>query len=163
MAKNSLKKSLLCKIPVQFATAYVVNQARRYEKADYYIKAAVHNINHTRILVLYVYHREDLLSGRNEPRFRTFMTKTDYITQYYEGDSFRWRTGRLEWLIECSWYGRKEVIFCDMTSEKVVNQYLAYTEDGRIKRNAFGKIRKAQSLIMEKRLDKKASKNQKAY
>ena len=79
MAKNYLKKSLLSTVPVKLATGYIVNQAKRYESITYYIKAAVHNINHKRIMVLHVYHREDLISGKMEPRFRTFMTKTDYM------------------------------------------------------------------------------------
>ena len=155
MEKNGLKKSLLSEVPVQLATGYIVNQAKRYEKVDYFIKAAVQNIDHRRILILHVYHREKLLLGIKEPLFRTFMTKKDYITQYFEGDGFKWRTSRLELLVEYYWSGRKEIIFCDTTSEKVVNQYLRYVEDGRLKRNAFQKILRAQTIIMEKRLERK--------
>ena len=36
MGKNSLKKVLLRKIPVQLATEATISQARRHEKASYY-------------------------------------------------------------------------------------------------------------------------------
>ena len=155
MAKNCLKKSLLSKVPEKLATGYTVNQAKRYESITYYIKAAVHNINHNRILVIHVYHRDDLLSGKLEPRFRTFMTKSDYITQYFEEDIFKWLTSRFELLVEHYYYGRKESVFCDTTSEKVVNKYLKYVEGGGLYQSAFQKIQRAQAIIMEKRLEKK--------
>ena len=59
MGKNSLKKVLLRKIPVQLATEATISQARRHEKASYYIKAAVRMINHKRILILQLYSRKD--------------------------------------------------------------------------------------------------------
>ena len=68
MGKNSLKKVLLRKIPVQLATEATISQARRHEKASYYIKAAVRMINHKRILVLQLYSRKDLVLGIKEPR-----------------------------------------------------------------------------------------------
>lgn len=63
MGKNSLKKVLLRKIPVQLATEATISQARRHEKASYYIKAAVRMINHKRILVMQLYSRKDLILG----------------------------------------------------------------------------------------------------
>lgn len=92
MGKNSLKKVLLRKIPVQLATEATISQARRHEKASYYIKAAVRMINHKRILVLQLYSRKDLILGIKEPRIRTFLTKTNYISQCYEEGTAKWRT-----------------------------------------------------------------------
>lgn len=155
MSKNGLKKNLLSKVPVQQATGYIISQAKRYEKTDYFIKASVKNINHKHILVLNVYAREELLLGIKRPHFRTFMSKTDYITQYYADDTPKWRTGRFEVLVNYSVYGRGCPVFCDTASERAVDRYLAYVDEEYLKRNAIGKIRAAQNRIMEKRLEKK--------
>ena len=157
MNNKSLKKSLLAKVPVEMANNYIVNQVKRYDKVDYFIKARVKNIGHRRILVLHVYQSKMLLFGRKDPLFRTFMTKDDYITQYFEGDGFKWRTSRLELLLEYCWYNRGDVIFCDMTSETVVNRYLSNAVVDLFERTPLHKIREAQSLIMEKRLEKRHS------
>lgn len=155
MGKNSLKKVLLRKIPVQLATEATISQARRHEKASYYIKAAVRMINHKRILVLQLYSRKDLVLGIKEPRIRTFLTKTDYISQYYEEGTVKWRTGRLDSLLAYDYYSKEEPVLCDTASERVVNTYLSYTEDERIKRSGYAKIRQAQNMILEQRLQKK--------
>ena len=155
MKKRCLKKSVLSVVPVKLANGYILSQAKRYESITYYIKAAVHSINHKRVLVLHVYHRDDLLSGNMEPRFRTFMTKKDYISQCFDGNDFKWRTSRFELLAEYYWYGRKESIFADTTSAKVVNQYLKYVERGKLYQSPFQKILRAQEIIMEERLEKK--------
>lgn len=155
MGKNSLKKVLLRKIPVQLATEATISQARRHEKASYYIKAAVRMINHKRILVLQLYSRKDLVLGIKEPRIRTFLTKTDYISQCYEEGTVKWRTGRLDSLLAYDYYNKEEPVLCDTASERAVNTYLSYTEDERIKRSGYAKIREAQNMILEQRLQKK--------
>ena len=157
MAEKELKKAVLRKLPVQLATAHVVSQAKRHE-AKFYIKAAVQLIDHKRMLVLNIYHKEDLLSGKMNPRIRTFLTKTDYISQEYENGSFKWRTGRLETLVDWQYYNSKKPVFCDTGSEKSVDRYFSYLDQERIQRAALEKIKEVQRRIMTARLEKKHQK-----
>ena len=67
----------------------------------------------------------------------------------------KWRTGRLDSLLAYDYYSKEEPVLCDTASERVVNTYLSYTEDERIKRSGYAKIRQAQNMILEQRLQKK--------
>ena len=135
MAGKELKKAVLRDLPVRLATAHVVSQAKRHN-TDFYIKAAVQIIDHRRVLVLNIYHKEDLLCGKMEPRFRTFLTKMDYISQSYEDGSFKWRTGRLEALVDWQYYNEKKPVFCDTGSEKAVDRYFSYLDQDGFKENS---------------------------
>ena len=154
MAGKELKKAVLRDLPVQLATAHVVSQAKRHD-AKFYIKAAVQTIDHKRVLVLHIYHKEDLLCGKKEPRFRTFLTKKAYISQEYGDGGFKWRTGRLEALVDWNYYSDKKPVFCDTGSEKAVNRYFSYLNTENLQRTALEKIKEVQRRIMDVRLQKK--------
>lgn len=153
MAKSALKKSVLRKVPVQMATAHTISQAKRNENMTYFIKAAVKIIDHKRILLLHVYHREKLIHGDTAPLFRIFMTKTDYISQYYKNGEPSWRTGRMESMMDCYWSGPR-VICSDDSSEKAIQSYLSKKSDD----SAVRMIMRALAHIMEKRLQEKHQK-----
>lgn len=153
MAKSALKKSVLRKVPVQMATAHTISQAKRNEKMTYFIKAAVKIIDHKRMLLLHVYHRENLIHGDVTPLFRIFMTKEDYISQYYKNGEPSWRTGRMESMMDCYWSGPR-VICSDDSSEKAIQSYLSQNSDD----SAVRMIMRAQTNIMEKRLQEKHQK-----
>ena len=102
-----------------------------------------------------IYHKEDLLCGKMEPRFRTFLTKMDYISQSYEDGSFKWRTGRLEALVDWHYYNEKKPVFCDTGSEKAVDRYFSYLDQDGFKRTALEKIKEVQRRIMDVRLQKR--------
>ena len=83
--------------------------------------------------------------GVKEPRIRNLPDKTDYISQCYEEGTVKWRTGRLDSLLAYDYYSKEEPVLCDTASERAVNAYLSYTEDERIKRSGYAKIRQAQN------------------
>ena len=90
MAQKKLRKLALKKSPLVQASSQIVSIAKRNEDIRFYIHATIKNIDHQRILVLHVYHREQLIKDDTSPKFRVFLTKTDYISQYYIDGKPKW-------------------------------------------------------------------------
>ena len=149
MADKKLRKQILRKVPVVYATKATVSLAKRNYDTKYYIYAETKIIDHQRMLVIYAYHRNALVEGNLEPQFRVFITKTDYISQYFQGHKAKWRTARLEVLLDYYSYGRGTMC-CDDRSVKVIRSFLG-TDD----RPSVELIKLHQKRIMQKRLEKK--------
>lgn len=154
MSKKKLRKSILAKVPVIQASKATVSLAKRNEDTKYYIYAVSKIIDHQRILLLHVYHRDTLKADMRTPQFRIFLTKTDYISQYYLDGIPQWRTGRMDSLMEYSCYGM-QAMCCDESSENAVRKYL-----GNDRPTAVRQIRYHQEKILAKRLQKKHKKIQ---
>lgn len=153
MKTNILKKSVLKKIPLSMASKNTIGQAMRIERVDYFIKASVSIIEHKRILIISWYKRENLVAGKNTPAFRIFMTKKDYISQVFNGEGAKWRTGRFDTLMEWKSWHLPYAVCCDDKSEKILNSFFAYLcEDNK---SPICKLEIAQRQIMAHRLEKK--------
>lgn len=155
MAKKKLRKKVLFEVPVINANTDTISLAKRNEVIKYYIRAAIKIIDHQRMLVLHAYHREDLISKDTSPRFRVFITKTDYISQYYQQGTVSWRTGRIESLMDYSYYG-PSVMICDDQSENSIRKFLGDSDIPAIKL-----IMNHQESIMKERLRRKHQKAEK--
>ena len=75
MAQKKLRKPALKKSPLVQASSQIVSIAKRNEDIRFYIHVAIKNIDHQRILVLHVYHREQLIKDDTSPKFRVFSQK----------------------------------------------------------------------------------------
>lgn len=153
MKKYTLKKSVLKKFPFSIASSNTIRQAKRIECVDYFIKASVSIVEHKRILIISGYKREDLIAEKNTPAFRIFMTRENYISQVFDEEGAKWRTGRFETLMEWKSWHLPDMACCDDKSEKVLNSFFAYL--GEDNKTPLYKLRIAQKRIMDRRLEKK--------
>jgi predicted RNA-binding Zn-ribbon protein involved in translation (DUF1610 family) len=93
-----MDKRTLAKIPVQEATAEMIDTAKRILNTD--INFLVNGIFENEILLLHFFPCSQLAEGSTKAEFRTFITMDDYITQQLNCQPRKWRTGALENLIE---------------------------------------------------------------
>lgn len=95
------------------ASKSTVSQACRIENTDFYLHAHTALISHQRILIISLYDKNKLRNKEKEPLFRIFMTKEEYITQDFCEEKPVWRTARIKYLIESTWYKKIEISCCD--------------------------------------------------
>ena len=151
---KKLHKAKLKSIPFVEVSRFVYDQARRIDAVQYYMKAERITVDHQRILVINAYQREELLSGRTLPQIRIFMTKHDYISQRWIDGEYKWRTGRLETLVDyVQGYRYPNIICGDLASERVLRRFFSYL--GNAERKMDDLINEAQYRIRQKRLQKK--------
>ncbi|MDD4509495.1 MAG: PcfJ domain-containing protein [Oscillospiraceae bacterium] len=94
----------------------------------YIIRTATRNIAGQRILLLFVYLREQLLSGDFQPRWTVFQSKTDYSTlSFREDGTTTWQTSLLENL-EREWGFAKRCAFYAKTDEDRVTQFCSFND-----------------------------------
>jgi len=118
----------------------------RAEQVRYIVRTAVRIIDHHRILLLYVYDREQALQGVSVPRWTMFQQgRDDYITLERLGEHTKWRTacfdslGRNYCLTgKCAFYSQQD--------EARVSRYFRSSAPG------FSPLVRAQSEIMGARL-----------
>ena len=67
------------------------------ESCPYIIRTAVHNISGQRILVLYIYQRENILAGSIKPRWVMFHSRDDFATlSFRENAKATWQCSTLD-------------------------------------------------------------------
>ena len=62
------------------------------EQVQFVVCTAVHNIDGRRTLVLYVYPKDEVLSGNLTPRWTVFQTRDEYLSLYMDEKGTRWQT-----------------------------------------------------------------------
>ena len=144
MAQKKLRKPALKKSPLVQASSQIVSIAKRNEDIRFYIHVAIKNIDHQRILVLHVYHREQLIKDDTSPKFRVFLTKTDYISQYYIDGKPKWLKGRMETMMD---YYSARTMTCNDASEDAIRSFLGDDDC-----SAWRLIQRHQEQIMYQRL-----------
>ncbi len=116
------------------------------EQVDYIIRTAVKNIDHHRILVLYVYPRIQAAQGDFSPRWTVFQDKDDYITLARKADdSTAWRTAMFENLGD-SWTFPSKCAFYSESDEARLSRYFKGTSG-----NGLELLYEAQESIQERR------------
>ena len=86
------------------------------ESCPYIIRTAVHNISGQRILVLYIYQRENILAGSLKPRWVMFQSRDDFATlSLRENASATWQCSVLDSLdricrfdTKCAFYRQQD-------------------------------------------------------
>jgi len=102
------------KIPVNNGLIYA-------EQIKYIIRTAIKNIGGQRILVLFVYLREDLKNAKSQPHWTLFQGRKEYITlEQKNDDTSGWRTAAFENLDEryCSY--SKYAFFTPADEERII-------------------------------------------
>ncbi|SHO54133.1 PcfJ domain-containing protein [Anaerocolumna xylanovorans] len=93
------------------------------EQVKYIIRTAVKNIDGQRMLLLYVYAREQAVTGNFLPCWTVFQSRKDYITLAKRGDgTVKWQTSMLENL-ERDYYFEKKCAFYTPKDEQRVTLY----------------------------------------
>ena len=149
MAEKKLRKKILVKVPVVYASKATVSLAKRNYDTKFYIHADTKIIDHQRMLVLHVYQRSALIEGNIAPKFRVFITQTDYIAQYYQENAVKWCTARLEVLLDYCSHGNGTMC-CNDRSVRAIRSFLG-AED----KPSVELIKQHQKKIMGYRLQKK--------
>ena len=62
------------------------------EQVQFVVCTAVHNIDGRRTLVLYVYPKDEVLSGNLIPRWTVFQTRDEYLALCKDEKGTRWQT-----------------------------------------------------------------------
>ena len=122
------------------------------EQVKYIVRTAVKTIGHHKMLLLYIYDREQALQGNHGPRWTMFQNgASDYITLERAADGrSKWRTACFEnlepgysFMDKCAFYSRSD--------EARVQKYCR--SDNQY--NGFGALRHVQASILESRLQER--------
>lgn len=117
----------------------------------YIVRAAVKCIQHSRVLVIFFYKREDALSG--PPHFALFLCKQDYITLEIKDEVKKWRTAALERLLPDG-IASVSAMYSQRERQCIIRYLHADTDD------AFLAIQRTQNQIMERRLKERIRKRE---
>jgi len=130
------------------------------ESCPYIIRTAVHNISGQRILVLYIYQREHILTGSINPRWVMFQSRDDFATlSLRENASATWQCSMLDSLdriyrfdTKCAFYRQQDEAratrFCKC--EHSVISALTHLQWSVSRRKALERKRKKQRAIIER-------------
>lgn len=124
-----MEKRKLSAIPRAKATPDMMDVAGRLKNMDYIVTAEL--IENETILLLYFYGIKELIEGKTEAKFRTFLSKDDYITQDLMSQKVRWKTASfsmmdnlllwsVHWNEKKKGHDYKEVLFLRTDEEKEI-------------------------------------------
>ena len=130
------------------------------ESCPYIIRTAVRNISGQRILVLYIYQRENILAGSIKPRWVMFQSRDDFATlSLRENASATWQCSTFDSLDKISFFDRKCAFYrqqdearvarfckCEHSAISALN-LLQWPISGR---KAMERTRKKQRVIVER-------------
>jgi len=118
---------------------------------DYLVQTAVKIIDHQRVLVLYIYRREDAAHGNLRPLWTMFHSRDDYITLARQPDgSVKWRTASFENLGE-DYHFTDQCAFYSAGDRRRLSRYF-HTDEKSYDETGFSPLIRAQSTLLEQRL-----------
>ena len=105
-----MDKRKLSKVPIETATNDMQDIAQRLNE-KYIVTVSL--IEDNKILLMHFYEIATLREGKTQAAFRTFMSKSDYITQDLTASKIKWKTASFENMNNCclwdvSWNKEKE-------------------------------------------------------
>ena len=115
------------------------------EQIEYVVRTAIKNIDHQRTLVLYIYVREDVLTGDHTPRWTMFQQKDGYITLCTDDTGTRWQRSMFVNLGKDHFF-RDKCSFYSQADEMRVTRYCRYE-----KQKGFDSLRLFQLDLLEKK------------
>jgi len=135
--------------------ADVGNGLFHFEQVRYITRAAVKLIAGHRVLILYLYEREQIIAGGSKPRFTVFLTHSDYVAlETMEDGKQKWRASDIYGLI-CGYGGiDRNCVFYRLSDAQRVARFCGDTEGkpfdslSRLQMKIQGKRRK---LVQRKR------------
>lgn len=133
----------------------------RAEQLQYIVRAVVRNVDHQRVLILYVYDREQVAAGENRPLWTVFQSRGQYTTLARREDgSTYWRSAAFEnlsrqysFIQKCAFYSlgdeKKVMQFCK-TNKKNGFSCLYSLQFGMMYQCMLQRRHKEQRKIIEK-------------
>lgn len=118
------------------------------EQIDHLIKAEIHNLGHTRMLILYLYPRQQCVQGNLFPKWTVFLSKREFITLRRDED------GKTAWLLSTierlsnDYHFLDRCAFCSRKDECLVCRFVGKT-DGSV--SALHALFRFQYRLWEKR------------
>lgn len=94
------------------------------KQIDHLIKAEIHNLGHTKMLVLYLYPRQQCVQGNLFPKWTVFLSRREFITlRRDEGGKTAWLLSMLDRL-DCSYRFLSRCAFCSRKDEQMVFRFV---------------------------------------
>lgn len=156
-----MNKRALSKIERPLATEEMFHLAERGGGDKYIATAKIIDVNGEKILILNFFQKSQLIKKNTEAAFRTFISKSDYITQDLTTTRVKWRTGSFQSILGWCWWNTKEkrhdVTFASDSDFVRVRFYMKsylYGENP----NVWDAIWKFQNKILDNRLKERHKK-----
>ena len=156
-----MNKRLLSRIEKPKASENLISLAKRTDRDKYIATAKIVDVNGEKILLLNFFQRSELRKEKTGAAFRTFISRSDYITQDLSSTRVKWKTGSFKSILGWYWWNTNKkghnVIFAsdsDFTSAKYFMK--AYLE-GEVP-NVWDAIWKFQDEVLDRRLKTKHKK-----
>lgn len=156
-----MNKRALSKIERPLATEEMIYLAKRVGGDKYIATAKVIDVDGEKILLLNFFQRSQLVKKNTEAAFRTFISKSDYITQDLTTTRVKWKTGSFQSILGWYWWNTKErghdVTFASDSDYFNAKFYMKpYLDDKNP--NIWDSIWKFQNEILDKRLKERHKK-----
>lgn len=150
-----MNKRVLSKIERPAATKEMLRLAKRTDGDKYIVTANIVDIDGEKILLLNFFLRSQLVKKKTEAAFRTFISRSNYITQDLTSASVKWKTGSFKSMLGWYWWDTNEkghdVIFASDSDFVSTRYYMkSYLEDE--KQNVWDAIWRFQDKVLDDRL-----------
>lgn len=103
-----MNKRMLSKIERPEATEEMLRLAERTDGDKYIVTAKIVDVSGEKILLLNFFLRSQLVKKKTEAAFRTFISRSDYITQDLETARVKWKTSSFKALLGWYWWSTRE-------------------------------------------------------
>lgn len=91
------------------------------EQVKYVVQTAIKNIDHRRMLVLYIYPKDSVLAGDFTPKWTMFQCKNSYITLCTDEKGTRWLKSMFDNLGKDDRFREKSAFYSKADEERVTN------------------------------------------
>ena len=156
-----MNKRLLSRIEKPKASENMIRLAKRTDGDRYIATAKIIDVDGEKILLLNFFQRSELVKEKTGAAFRTFISRSDYITQDLSSARVKWKTGSFKSILGWYWWNTKEkghdVTFAsdsDFISAKYYMKAYLEGEDP----NVWDAIWKFQDEVLDRRLKAKHKK-----
>lgn len=150
-----MNKRSLSKIERPVATEEMLRLAERTEGDKYIATAQIVDVDGEKILLLNFFRRSKLAQKKTEAAFRTFISRSDYITQDLASARVKWKTGSFKSMLGWYWWNTKErghdVTFASDSDYISARYYMKSYLEGK-EPNVWDAIRKFQDEVLDGRL-----------
>lgn len=150
-----MNKRALSKIKRPAATEEMFCLAEKMDGGKYIATAKIVDMDGEKILLLNFFLRSQLAKKKTEAAFRTFISRSDYITQDLSSARVKWKTGSFKSMFGWYWWDTNErghdVLFA-LDSDFISTRYFMkpYLEGGN--QNVWDAIWKFQDGVLDSRL-----------
>ena len=117
------------------------------KQIKYIVQTAIKNIGGQRILLIYVYTREQLVEGNKKPWLTMFQSRSEYVSLQFDpvSNSAAWRTASFENLKKCCYFSSE----CAFYSKKDEDRVTRFCKNP--KKSGFSSLQALQQVYMDRK------------